>query len=146
MMTIFHPTVPGLHDAIMELVEAIRAETHAFRTTPDDEAGEAVTGAAVDRKLAAEQALLTYDKSAILADMDQTGDMALVHALALSRRHYLVMEAGYQSEGSSDECLLVDLLLHGAEPFDSVPLLWHISGKSRDERPSDAELQAGWNK
>ena len=53
------------------------------------------------------------------------------------------MEGDYQSEHKRDECLMVDLLVHGTR-FDAVPLLWHISGEARDSRPSDVELQSGW--
>lgn len=143
-MTPFHPTVPGLHEAIMELIDAVTAETHAFRTAPSDKAGQKITDAAVVRVMAAESALLSFDKAAIEADIDATGDMDYMRALALAKRRWLVMEGLYESAEDHADCLLLDLILGDSEPFNSVPLLWHISGKPRDERPTDAELQAGW--
>lgn len=143
MTRIMHPTVPGLHEAIIEHCEATKAETLAFRTAPDD---EEVTGAALDRQNAAFAALLAFDKAAIVADMQETGDQAYLHALALDQKRWLIMEAGYQGQREQGRCLLLDLLLLGAEPFDSIPLLWHVDGEQRDTRPSDAELHAGWDK
>lgn len=143
----FHPTVPGLHEAIHELCAAITAETQAFRNTPDDDAGEIVANAAIDRVIQAYDVLLTFKRSDVERDMAANGGLALVHALALHQQRWLVMEGSYQKQKHQGECLLVDLILSGAEPlFLDVPLFWHVNGSPRDTRPSDAELQAGWDK
>lgn len=146
MVQIFHPSVPGLHDAIIEHCEATKAETFAFRNAPDDDANEEVTDAALDRQNTAFTALLAFDRAAIVADMQATGDLAYIRALALDQKRWLIMEAGYQDQHKHERCLLLDLILLDAEPFDSVPLLWHADGRPHDTRPSDDELQAGWDK
>lgn len=146
-MTKLHPTVPGLHEAIHELCAAITAETMAFRNTPDDEASEHITNAAVDRVCSAHQALLAFARADIERDIEASGDMAIIHALALYQQRWLVMQGSYQDQKDVADCLLMDLLMGSAAPlFTDVPLLWHICGDTRDSRPSDEELQAGWEK
>lgn len=141
-----HSTVPGLHGAIQEVIDAIAAETNAFRTAPPGDAGEAITDAAVVRKAEAVQALRRFDKAAILADISATGDLDILHALALDWRHTLVMNGAYMDEEMQTECLMVDIILHQAEPYASVPLLWFDRNGECDERPSDEVLQAEWGK
>jgi hypothetical protein len=133
-----HPVELGIE----ELIAAITAETDAFRTAPNNDEGEAITNAALDRVMAAKYALLAVPKQELTKENGTLAtDMAL--ALALLHRRWLVMEGDYQCENQQDECRLVDLLLHGTR-FDDVPLLWHIDGKTRCSRPTDAELQADW--
>jgi hypothetical protein len=133
-----HPVKLGIE----ELIAAITAETAAFRTAPKNDEGEAVTNAALDRVMAAKNRLLAVSKQDLTkGDGALATEVAL--ALALLQRRWLVMEGDYQNENQRDECLLVDLLLQGTR-FDDVPLLWHVDGKSRYSRPTDAELRVGW--
>lgn len=126
------------------LIEAIAAETVCFRDqagalgNPDpaiSDAAQALADAAIANVNAIERALLD-------APTEETGE-DYVRAMALSHKRWLVMEGSFQDANARIECRLVDAILAGTR-FDDVPLLWHLSGQPRDERPTDAEFQAGW--
>jgi hypothetical protein len=127
------------------LIDAVAAETACYRATssagssPDPaiwQEAEKLTDAALDKVNAIERALLKAPAAANGSD-----DFRL--ALALCHKRWLVMEGAYQDQSRRTECRLVDAILSGTR-LDAVPLLWHLSGDPRDRRPSDAELQAGW--
>lgn len=125
-------------DLIDELVAAIQAETATFRALQGSEGPEAEkqTDAAVDRVNAAERALLALPSYLDALPLYR-------QALALSHKRWLVMEGCYQDPNSRGVCRMTDGVIAGT-PFDQVPLLWHVSGSPRAERPSDDELQAEW--
>ena len=118
------------------LVEAIEDETHAFLASDGSDAAQVLTDAAVDRVNAVAQKLLDLPAVA-------NGIPKYQMALALNHRRWLIMEGSYADFYDRAECRLVDAALAGCS-FDNVNMLWHIKGAFRPNRPSDAELQAGW--
>lgn len=132
----------NIFELAKEVIAAITAETAAYQIDGlSDEDAEAAT----ERVGLAERALLAVPAVDVEAQMLATGDMDFICALALIQRRWLVMEGLYRQQAHAAECRLVDTLLSFADPFGDVPMLWHLDGQKRTERPSDAEFQAGWS-
>lgn len=121
------------------LMQAIADETASFLAC--DGKDETATDAALDKVNAIHRALLAVPPETVIADQWISGSMDHVLALALYQRRWLVMEGSYADPEHAGECRMVDLLL-AETAFDAVPLLWHLNGETRAERPSAAEFEA----
>lgn len=128
-----------------EVRSAIAEETAAYRSAPAVGPSNKDADRVTFRVAAAEKALLSVPADNVEAHMLATGDMDYIHALALLQRRWLVMGGGYQQQVHAAECRLVDTLLSLNDTFGDVPMLWHMDGEPRTDRPSDAELRAGWS-
>lgn len=134
----------SIRQTIHDFVSAVEDETAAYTSGGSRGITDGEAEVATDRVIAAERALLAVPLADLHAEMLSNGDLDYVQAVALAHRRWLVMEGGYQSESKQTECRLVDMILLPGSRIADVPMLWHLSGETRDERPSDAELQATW--
>ena len=131
------PAIFGQIEALAAtLIDAIEAETRAWRAHDGSAASHDFAEAALKR-------VTDIEKKLIAASPGATRVPKFQRALALLQRRWLVLEGSYSNYCHRAECRFVDAVLAGSS-FDNVSMLWRINGEYRDARPSDAELQAGW--